>query len=79
VSTAALLIAPHPDEPRTALLEAASSVGDSDGIATLVGARVGARCGLRALPPDRVRDVERSAELLELAAETQRFIARAVA
>ena len=60
-----------------ALLEAANSVGDSDSIATLVGALVGARCGLRSLPTDWVGHVERSPELLELAAETQRLIARA--
>jgi hypothetical protein len=44
----------------------ANAHGDSDSIATLAGALLGARLGLEALPPDWVRDVERSAELLAL-------------
>ena len=58
----------HPDDPRAAILEAANTPGDSDSIATLAGTLTGARCGLAALPAEWVRDVERSAELLALAA-----------
>ena len=49
----------HSHDPRAAILEAANTPGDSDSIATLAGALVGARCGLSALPPDWVADVER--------------------
>ncbi|MBY0524127.1 MAG: ADP-ribosylglycohydrolase family protein [Gemmataceae bacterium] len=57
----------HPDDPRTAILEGANTPGDSDSIATLAGALVGARCGIDALPAEWVREVERSTELTELA------------
>lgn len=67
IAAAAYVFARHPDDARAALLEAVNSPGDSDSIGTLVGALVGARLGLAALPPEWVSDVERSAELLELA------------
>jgi ADP-ribosylglycohydrolase len=57
----------HPDDPRAAILEGANTPGDSDSIATLAGALVGARRGIDALPADWVRDVERSDELIKLA------------
>jgi ADP-ribosylglycohydrolase len=66
IAAAVHVLARHPDAPRTALLEAANTPGDSDSIATLVGAVVGARCGLGSLPEDWVRDVERSPDLLAL-------------
>ena len=69
IAAATYVLARHAEHPRAALLEAANSVGDSDSIATLVGALVGARCGLAALPADWVRDVERSEELQALASE----------
>jgi len=53
--------------PGAAILEGANTPGDSDSIATLAGALVGARCGINALPSDWVRDVERTAELSALA------------
>ena len=56
----------HPDDPRSAILEGANTPGDSDSIASMAGALVGARCGLSALPQDWVRDVERSDELIAL-------------
>jgi ADP-ribosylglycohydrolase len=67
IAAAAYVFARHPDDPSAALLEAVNSPGDSDSIGTLVGALVGARSGLQALPADWVAEVERSAELLELA------------
>ncbi|MET0591303.1 MAG: ADP-ribosylglycohydrolase family protein [Polyangiaceae bacterium] len=67
IAAATYVFARHPNDPRTALLEAANSPGDSDSIATLVGALVGARCGVGALPAEWVRDLERSDELLALA------------
>ncbi len=67
IAAAVYLFARHPDDPRAAILEGANTPGDSDSLATLAGALVGARCGIGALPADWVRDVERSAELLALA------------
>jgi len=67
IAAALYVFARHPDDPRAAILEGANTPGDSDSIATLAGALVGARCGSAALPADWVRDVERSAELTELA------------
>lgn len=57
----------HPDDAQAAILEGANTPGDSDSIATLAGALVGARCGARQLPPEWVTDVERAEELLGLA------------
>ncbi len=57
----------HPDDARAAILEGANTPGDSDSIATIAGALVGARVGLAGLPREWVADVERSAELLALA------------
>lgn len=57
----------HPDDPRAAILEGANTPGDSDSIATLAGALVGARTGLESIPVEWLRDVERWDELLALA------------
>jgi ADP-ribosylglycohydrolase len=67
ISAAAYVVARHHSDPRAAILEGANTPGDSDSIATLAGALVGARTGLEGLPPEWIRDVERSAELLTLA------------
>jgi ADP-ribosylglycohydrolase len=67
IAAAVYLLERHPDDPAAAILEGANTPGDSDSIATLAGALVGARVGLGALPADWVRDVERSEELLALA------------
>ncbi|MGL4462456.1 MAG: ADP-ribosylglycohydrolase family protein, partial [Planctomycetia bacterium] len=67
IAAAVYIFARHPNDPRAAILEGANTPGDSDSIATLAGALVGARCGLEALPTDWITDVERSAELLALA------------
>lgn len=60
----------HPDDPAAAILEGANTPGDSDSIATLAGALVGGRCGVGRLPKAWVEEVERSAELRELAEAT---------
>jgi ADP-ribosylglycohydrolase len=75
IAAAAYVISRHPEDPRTAILEAANTPGDSDSIATLAGAVLGARLGAEALPPAWVRDVERSAELLALAHDVSGFLA----
>jgi ADP-ribosylglycohydrolase len=67
IAAAVYLFARYPDDPAAAILEGANTPGDSDSIATLAGAMLGARCGLDALPAEWVRDVERSDELLDLA------------
>ncbi|MCA9609816.1 MAG: ADP-ribosylglycohydrolase family protein, partial [Myxococcales bacterium] len=67
IAAAVYLVARHPDDPSAAILEAANTPGDSDSLATLAGALVGARVGARALPRDWVDDLERSAALLALA------------
>lgn len=69
IAAAVYVLARHPDDPRKAILEAANTPGDSDSLATLAGALLGARVGRSALPQDWVADVERSAELLALADE----------
>jgi ADP-ribosylglycohydrolase len=67
IAAAVYIFTRHPDDVVGAILEGANTPGDSDSIATLAGAMVGARCGIGALPEEWVRDVERSAELTALA------------
>lgn len=67
IAAAVYLLARHLDDPRAAILEGANTPGDSDSIATLAGALIGARMGVDALPSAWVADVERSAELRALA------------
>lgn len=67
IAAAAFVVTLHPEDIAAAILQGANSDGDSDSIATLAGALLGARHGVEALPAEWVRDVERSAELLALA------------
>ena len=67
IAAAVYIVSRHPDDFRAAILEAANTPGDSDSIATLAGALLGARLGQSALPEDWVRDLERSQELAKLA------------
>ncbi len=67
IAAAVYIVARHPDDAEGAILEGANTPGDSDSLATLAGALVGARVGLAGLPAAWVRDVERSEELIELA------------
>jgi len=57
----------HPDDYRAAAREAANTPGDSDSIATLVGALVGARLGIHGLPGDWLPHLERATDLMSLA------------
>jgi ADP-ribosyl-[dinitrogen reductase] hydrolase len=66
IAAAVYLIARFPNDPRAAILAGANTPGDSDSIATLAGAVLGARAGLEALPGNWVQDVERSDELQTL-------------
>ncbi|MCP4200012.1 MAG: hypothetical protein GY762_22960 [Proteobacteria bacterium] len=67
IAAAVYIFARHSDDPKAAILEGANTPGDSDSIATLAGALVGARCGVGNLPTEWVRDIERCRELFELA------------
>lgn len=69
IAAAMFVVARHGNDLRGALLEGANAHGDSDSIATLAGALLGARLGLEALPREWIRDVERSDELIALARE----------
>jgi ADP-ribosylglycohydrolase len=66
IAAAVYLLVRNPDDARQAILEGANSEGDSDSLATLAGALLGARLGLQALPPEWVRDVERSDVFLRI-------------
>lgn len=72
IAGAAYIFMRHPDDVRAGILEGANTPGDSDSLASIAGALIGARCGLSALPADWVRDVERSAVLLAKAKQLAR-------
>jgi len=72
IAAGVYLFVRHPDDPVAAILEGANTPGDSDSIATVAGALVGARTGAAAFPTEWIRDVERSAELVELAVRAAR-------
>jgi ADP-ribosylglycohydrolase len=67
IAAALFVFVRHPDDARAAILEGANTPGDSDSIASIAGALVGARVGASGLPAEWVRDVERSDDLLALA------------
>ncbi len=67
IAAGVYLFVRNPDDPVKAILEGANTPGDSDSIATIGGALVGARCGVEALPQEWVKDVERTEELTRLA------------
>lgn len=67
IAAALYVFARHPEDARAAILEGANTPGDSDSIATLAGALVGARVGVEGLPSEWVRDVERTSELRAIA------------
>ena len=68
IAAALYLFLRHADDPAAAILEGANAPGDSDSLASMAGALVGARTGIEALPAGWVADVERSADLRALAA-----------
>lgn len=68
IAAAAYIFARHPDDARRAILEGANTSGDSDSIATLAGALVGARVGLDGIPASWVKEIERAEDLAALAA-----------
>ena len=74
IAAAMFVVARHPQDLAAAVLEGANAHGDSDSIATLAGALLGARLGLEAIPAEWVRDVERSDELLALARDAASIV-----
>ena len=69
IAAAVYICLRHPDSPGSGILEGANTPGDSDSIATLAGALLGARCGIENIPASWVREVERSEVILALADE----------
>jgi ADP-ribosylglycohydrolase len=67
IAAATYIVMRHPGDYRAAVLEGANTPGDSDSIASIAGALVGARVGVEGIPDDWIRDVERSEELQALA------------
>lgn len=57
----------QPTSYKEAVLMAVNTIGDSDSLGCIVGAWMGARHGLAAIPPQWVSKVEDSAELIKLA------------
>jgi ADP-ribosylglycohydrolase len=70
IAAAAYVVTRHPHDLRAGLLEAANTPGDSDSIASLVGAWLGARLGFAHIPAEWIDPLERSSELLALANRT---------
>lgn len=75
IAAAVYIVARHPADPVRAILEGANTPGDSDTIATLAGALVGARVGLAAFPRSWAEEVERSTVLMQLAAVATELLA----
>jgi ADP-ribosylglycohydrolase len=67
IAAAVYILERHPDDMRAAILEGANTPGDSDSIASIAGALVGAHAGTVSLPLEWVQDLERSDELQLLA------------
>lgn len=67
IAASVYIFARHPQDFRAAILEAANTPGDSDSLGTLVGALLGARLGVDAIPEEWIRDLERNDELAALA------------
>jgi ADP-ribosylglycohydrolase len=67
IAAAAYVFARHPRDVRQALIEAANTPGDSDSIACMTGALVGAYNGAEAIDADWTEHLERAQELRYLA------------
>ena len=67
IAISAYLFKIHLSDPRAAILSATNSPGDSDSIAALVGALIGAYHGIDVFPEHWIRHLERNQELLALA------------
>ncbi|MFE5325659.1 ADP-ribosylglycohydrolase family protein [Embleya sp. NPDC056575] len=72
LATAVLCVVLYPDDPRSAVARAAGSSGDSDSIAALAGAMIGAAHGIDAWPAAWSERIEYRAELAETSAALAR-------
>ncbi|MGC0415642.1 ADP-ribosylglycohydrolase family protein [Embleya sp. AB8] len=68
LATAALCVLLYSDDPRSALARAAATSGDSDSIAALAGAMLGAAHGMDAWPVEWLDRIEYRTELTEVSA-----------
>jgi ADP-ribosylglycohydrolase len=66
IAAACYIFSRHANDFSLATLEAANTPGDSDSIATIVGALCGAFNGIGKIPHDWIADVERSDDLHEI-------------
>jgi ADP-ribosylglycohydrolase len=69
IAAAIYCVAYHGGDFEKSVLLGANAPGDSDSVATLAGAILGARHGIEGIPPDWIRDVEDSAELRAYASD----------
>ncbi|MBT4855663.1 ADP-ribosylglycohydrolase family protein [bacterium] len=67
IAAAAYIFAVSSDDIVKAIRLGVNTPGDSDSIAAMAGALVGARCGIEAIPNDWIKTVEQSQELQDLA------------
>lgn len=67
IAAALYVFVRHPDDLPAAVREGANTPGDSDSIATLAGALVGARVGIAGIPKVWCEQIEDSAQLFALA------------
>ena len=74
VAAALYVFLRHPEDFKAAILEAANSPGDSDSIACMVGALVGAHMGVKSIPFAWVNNVEKCDELGVLAHRVDKAI-----
>jgi ADP-ribosylglycohydrolase len=65
IAAAVYVFVRHHDDPRAAILEGANANGDSDSIASIAGALVGAWNGLRNLPAQWILELERYEQLVQ--------------
>ena len=68
LATAVLCVALYPDDPRSAIARAAATSGDSDSIAALAGALIGAVHGMDGWPTEWEQRIEYRDELAEVSA-----------
>ena len=66
IAAAVYVFVRHPDDLVAAVREGANTPGDSDSIATLAGALVGARVGLEGVPRAWCERIENASELFAL-------------
>lgn len=67
VALALYCVLRYPDDYTAAIWRAANSNGDSDSVACITGGIIGARLGVKAIPPAWVARIEKSGELAALA------------